>query len=123
MTISSQKRRYAKKQRKSATAGERRLRIGLWIIGYSWQKYDPIGYLPDFVSDIWCVAIEVDGGIHNRPDVKGFDRDKARRRMSQARYHTVRITDRAAKDRPIEMIAYVVLVSVAWRVLRFIFYK
>jgi very-short-patch-repair endonuclease len=95
----------------------------LLACGYRWQKYDPIGYLPDFVSDIWCVAVEVDGGIHNVGSVKRFDRQKARRRMQQAGYHTIRLSEGGAKARPILNVGYVIAVSMVWRVLRFVFYR
>lgn len=123
MTISRAKKQYAKGQRKRATAGEKRLRYILLVLGYGWQHYDPVGYLPDFVSGIWCIAVEVDGTIHNRSDVKRFDRQKARRRFKQAGYYTVRVSEAAGKDRPGFTAIRILIVGIVWRSLRFIFYR
>jgi len=91
MYTKKQKRKYANNLKSKATRGEKSIRLGMWLIGYKFQAYDPTGYLPDYYCHISRVALEVDGSVHKGIQKK-VDRhkDKVRRRN---KIYTMRVSD------------------------------
>lgn len=48
-----------------------------WGVSFEAQKV-VCGYIPDFFCGSLLLAVEVDGGVHRRPDVKANDRRRTR---------------------------------------------
>lgn len=85
----------------------------LRLIGYRWQAYDKAGYLPDYYSRLWHVAVEIDGSIHKRKEVRVMDKAKDKRRRHKGIY-TLRLSDKRAQRGSIFMVIEIVLTSALW---------
>jgi very-short-patch-repair endonuclease len=112
-----EKLKYAKRLRKHGTKAEKKLRPYMWVAGYKYQEYDDAGYLPDFFSKYAGVAVEVDGSIHKRKEVKQMDRMKDRRRAQKHNY-TMRVSNRAAENYPAVVAAEAILTGVIYKLYR-----
>lgn len=58
-----------------STPSELRLRERIAALGFK-QNEVVFGFIPDFIHEYLKIAVEVDGGVHNRPDVKVRDDHK-----------------------------------------------
>ena len=111
------KQTYAKRMRRNATSGEKALRWWLYIVGYGFQEYDAAGFLPDFYSKFAGVAIEVDGSIHKRKDIKYMDRYKDQSRRRKKNY-TLRVSNTMAVKYPAIVAGEALLTGIIYKLWR-----
>ena len=105
---------YAKALRKHQTRGERSL-VLLRLMGYKPQE--PVGgFIPDFYSKYFKVAIEVNGSVHDNKAVKARDKKKRRKLLRQG-IITLYIKDARARKHPIICITEVLVLSLTWRLI------
>lgn len=96
----------AKHLRKSMTDAE----IVLWsclkagITGFKIRRQHPIGlYIADFYCHKVKLIIEVDGSIHNEPDIKEAD-DARQKELERWEYTIIRFTNQQVIEKPKEVI-------------------
>lgn len=108
---------YAKRLRRHGTRAEKIARPYLALVGYKCQVYDPTGFLPDFYSSVFRVAIEIDGSVHGGKAQKQQDKykDSVRRKN---KVYTMRAGNTYAINAPIILMGEALLTGVIYRMYR-----
>lgn len=77
MRTKREKNRFARELRKNPTFCEERLAKSLRAVGVSFGFNEVVyGFIPDFFFPQAMLAVEVDGSVHDLPEVKANDRRK-----------------------------------------------
>lgn len=84
----------ARRLRADAKPGERLLWTELRALKQHWRRQAPIGrFVADFANHRLKLVVEVDGGVHNLPEVQARDAERDAWLTSQG-YRVLRFTDR-----------------------------
>jgi very-short-patch-repair endonuclease len=89
----------ARRMRREPTVAERMLWAELRKLNLNVRRQAPIGrYIADFASHTARVVIEVDGPIHDEPEVQARDAERTAWLESQG-YRVIRIPEKMVRDR------------------------